>query len=351
MRFRETKERLLNFFNERKDVYFRHVHTTEYVTRCPYCGDSMKQVNIGHLYMNIDVESDFNIPIICFKCNYTGILTSETLDLMGCEDRDLISQIQVLNKNGKIKRGSNSEFLYLYFDRILPEIHRYPNKINYIENRLGVQFTAEDLKEMKIITSLYDFLIANQINSSSFNQQQRMLLERDYVGFLSSGNSHILFRDTTEKNEIRWIKYPIEEESRRNHVFFGLDAKIDVFTKESITINLSEGIIDVLGVAYHFEYHKQNTFNIGVCSQNFDGMIRHMIEVGAFGENVTLNIFVDNDKDYNKKVKYKESIEKHHKRYLEKYKPLFNSINLYYNLRYKDYGTQKDNIVLEKKRI
>ena len=203
---------------------------------------------------------------------------------------------------------------------------------------------------MKVITSLYDFLIANNIKISPFTKQQRMLLERDYVGFLSSGNSHILFRDITEKNKFSWIKYPIDEESSKNKVWYGLSCEIDIFTDDEITINMSEGIMDIIGIRTHLGMNKPNTMNIAITGQNYNSMILHMIAIGLVGGNVTLNIFSDNDKMYSDNNNH-ASTEKFHRRYLEKYKPLYKNINLYYNMKSKDYGVKKESIALKKIQI
>ena len=69
-----------------------------------------------------------------------------------------------------------------------------------------VDFDDKDISKMKVITSLYDFLITNNIKSSPFRKEVRTRLEKDYIGFLSSGNSHILFREITETHEYKWIK-------------------------------------------------------------------------------------------------------------------------------------------------
>ena len=176
------------------------------------------------------------------------------------------------------------------------------------------------------------------------------MLEKDYVGFLSFGNSHILFRDITNTHKYPWIKYPIDEMSRKNRVFYGVASLVDVFTRDPITINLSEGVMDAIGIKYHFHYEGNNVFNLAVCGQNYNSIILHLISIGVFGSNVTLNIFSDNDKEFNDN-KVIGSSEKMHRKYLQKYKGLFDTINLYYNIIGKDYGVKKESIELEKIRI
>ena len=76
----------------------------------------------------------------------------------------------------------------------------------------------EDFRKMKVITSLRDFLIYNNIRKLTCENYVANYLENNYIGFLSSGNSHILFRDITNKNQIRWYKYPITKESSTNRI-------------------------------------------------------------------------------------------------------------------------------------
>ena len=345
MKFSETKERLIEALYSR-GIYFRRVHEGEYQTRCPFCGDSIHSLNTGHFYLHIEVDSPYNIPYYCFKCQKSGIIDVDTLDLMGITDQDVVNGIRILNKNGKTKKAHDKENKFMFFDRVIPTSQRYPKKITYIESRLGIKIPEEDLEKMKIVTSLYDFLLANNIKSSPFKKEIREMLEKDYIGFLSSGNSHILFRDVTEKHEYPWIKYPIDEESQKNRVFYSFSNPVDIFTEDEIVINMSEGVMDALGIAYHFDHGTENVFNIAVCGQNYNTNIKHFISMGVFGSNVTLNIYLDNDEKFNKNAKKKLNLD-----YLQKYKPLFNEINTFVNLKSKDCGVEKEKIILKKKRI
>ena len=349
----ETKEGIIDFLYSRPE-YARHVNGDEtyggeYQTRCPYCGDSQKEFNTGHFYMKIVIQSKSVIPVHCFKCNYNGILTPEALDLMGCNDPELKNGLTFLNKTGKYDSITQySEDQYRYFERIMPEEYRYPNKLKYIDDRLGIDFTIADYKDMKVVTSLYDFMIANNIKKSPFfDRQTRMLIERDYVGFLSSGNSHILFRDITNTHKFSWIKFPIDEESAKNKVWYGIATEVDIFTNDEITVNMAEGVMDIIGVYKHINTNSKNTMNLAITGQNYNSLILHLINVGLVGGNVTINIFADNDAVYGNKNN-RASTEKFLKKYLTKYKPLFRSINIFYNLKSKDYGVKKEDIMVKK---
>jgi predicted nucleic-acid-binding Zn-ribbon protein len=355
LNIQETKEGIIDFLYSR-NAYVRRVHGDpqfggEFQTRCPYCGDSQKEYNTGHFYMKVIVGNNSVIPVHCFKCDYSGVFTPETYDLMGGTSEELRNGIIYLNKKGKyIKGASVIEDKYRYYERVIPEEYRYQKKLDYIANRMGKDFTMEEYQEMKVITSLYDFLIANKIKTSLFSKEKRLLLEKDYVGFLSAGNSHILFRDITDTHNMPWVKYPIDEESTTNKVYYGLSASLDMFTEEPITINLAEGVMDILGVHHHLDTRSENVLNYAITGQNYNSIILHLISIGVVGSNVTLNIYSDNDLIYSDNGNQRSS-EKMHRKYLEKYKPIFKKINLFYNMKGKDYGVKKEGIIVKKIQI
>ena len=350
MTSKETKERFIDFLESRGE-YFRPVSDVMYNIRCPLCGDTQKRYNEGHLYIKIDRESEFGMPYICFKCNESGVINRHMLDELLCDDDELIKGVQQLNKKLKNydRKGINEETI-VSFDYEIPDLERDERKINYVENRLGLHFTNEECREMKMITSIYDFLLHNEIKKTAFNKEVMMLLQKDYVGFLSSGNSHVLFRDVTDTHEYSWIKYPITKQSQRNKIFYAMDKEIDLFADEDITINLSEGVTDTLGIAYHFGYKDKNALNIATTNKYYDAMMFRLIDMGFIGSHITVNIWSDNDNDFNKKKSNDTSTE-YYRKILSKYKPIFKEINVYHNIKSKDYGVRKDDIILKKERL
>lgn len=331
-----------------RGVYAKQVSEVEYRTRCEFCGDSTKDLRTGHLYIRVDPDTPFNMPYNCFKCGTKGIVNKEFLTVMGMEDPTLVDGIAILNKKGKTFKNYKPQAQFIYFERNLPEEFKYPYKIEYIRNRMGIEFVEEDLKEMKVVTSLYDFLITNDIKNLMFPKHIAMSLERDYVGFLSSGNSHILFRDVTGKNKYMWVKYPIDKESKKNKVFYGLSDEVDIFSDRRITVNLCEGVMDAVGIKYHLMNEISNTVNIAVCGNQYLSMIKHLVQIGMYGRGVDLNIYMDNDADFNSHSKIKKMRVPN---YLYDYKGLFNSVSVGWNLIGKDCGVKKEQIVIKKERI
>ena len=80
-----------------RDVFSEQTSKIQIRTRCPFCGDSQKNLHTGHLYLRIN--PDDNLPIVynCFKCPAQGILKYEDLESLGISDDDIKKNISSLN--------------------------------------------------------------------------------------------------------------------------------------------------------------------------------------------------------------------------------------------------------------
>ena len=331
--------------------WIRQVNDVEYRTRCPYCGDSQKNFNTGHLYIKINPEDNFPMVWNCFKCNECGIVNKDFLTMMGIENVDLKSSITTLNKTSDKIKASR------YYDgiKIIMNDYKIPSRINnkkleYIENRIGTVFNSDMIRDTKIIFSLKDFLLENNIHEITTSSNIALKLEDHYVGFLSYGASYILFRDITDNEKYPWIKYPITKESEQSKCFYSIATTIDILTEEKITVNLAEGVMDILSAYTNLDYMYPNTMNIAVCGKRYDGIINYLIELGILGSNVSINIFADNDMMFNRNNKQPTDY-KYFKKVFRKYKHLFGDVNVYYNILYKDIGVARDKISLKKYKI
>lgn len=343
----ETKIKLIEFFRNNQEI-FKSVRDDWYLTRCPLCGDTKKNLSEGHFYMKINPNDNYAIGFNCFRCGEHGILTDEILELFGASTELKQNIIHLNNVSKKIdKKTIIDNNKLLYFNYYAPEV-KIGDKTKYIDNRLGIKFTSNDYKDMKVITSIYDFINVNKLKTSSFTNSQLNILENDYVGFLTNGNSHILFRDITDKHSEAWIKYPISKKTMENKVFYSLRGNLDIFTKDDIEINLSEGIMDAIGITYHFNKNHINTMNVAITGKRYEVMIYRLIQLGLIGSNITINIYSDNDWMFGNKKNNFNTTKEFYKKCFDKYKPLFKSINIYYNMKSKDYGVPKSQISIKK---
>ena len=343
----ETKLSVIRTLSSR-GVYFKKVNDREYVTRCPFCGDSSKSYNTGHLYIKIDLTDNSAIPFHCFKCEASGVLNEENLSDFGIDDLNLKSMISAMNKTSD---KGNQKNIYenqsvQYFDFKIPPIIRN-EKSEYLEKRLGISLSNKDLIDMKYIPSFNQFLEYNHLKPYCTPYIQS-IVDKYYVGFLSFGNSHILFRDITNTQKIRWLKYPITKKSKECRIFYSTALSIDRMSTEDININLTEGILDILSAKHNLGRDTMTDINIAASGKSFDRVLMFMVENGFFGKNVVVNIYSDNDHDFNKKPNTIPTTVEWFRKKIGHFKPLFKTIYIYYNIIGKDIGVPKDQIVLKK---
>ena len=335
--------------------YYRQVTDVEHLTRCPFCGDSLNP-NKGHMYMHIILDDTSPIQYHCARCGEGGYLTPNVLRRFGIESNDLKQLLDQLNHHtGRRDRRMIMEKSYAMFDYVLPDRIKYPMKLKYIEDRLGIAVTEDVINECKIITSIADFLKTNEIDSLTADKSVVTMYEYDYIGFLSYGNSYILLRDVSGRHkDFSWIKYPITDASRGRKIFYSMSSTVDIETEDPITINIAEGVFDIISIGYNLKQNKPNTINIANTGKEYSSLISFLVSKGLIGSNVTLNIYSDNDKIFNKKENSKRRVKTELQDYkgdLYPYKFLMNGVYVKYNQVFKDYGTTKDNMFIETTRL
>lgn len=345
----EVKEDFLDaLYANRNTNKIKKVHSNQFRMRCHFCGDSQKNLEERHLYVLCDLTNDLPLKYNCFKCGESGYVNKDFLEKADITDKNLISRIYTLNRKSEKydKKNINANDDVYTFNFCVPNI-KLSKKTEYINNRFGIKFNNDDYKKMKVITSLFEFLKINDIKTSSFTRDVLYKLEDHYVGFLTNGSSHILFRDITDSEEHSWVKYPIVPDSSKNRIFYTLESSIDILSTDELNINLSEGVFDTLGIAYQLIDNTDNSINIAVSGKYYNRVLTYLIGLGLYGSNVIVNIYSDNDNTFNKKKSNDTSID-HYRNLLNRYKPLYGRINVIYNLKNKDYGIPKDGIIIKK---
>lgn len=337
------KQRVIDFLYESGN-YVVLRSNKYYVTKCPFCGDSIDPRKV-HLYVKIDKDDNGAMVYYCFKCNEGGMLTSSVLSTMGCDDQDLLTSLDNFNKTCNRNTGSKVENRSRLFSFKLPE-YRYDKKYQYITNRLGLEIGEEEFHKMKLIPSITEFLRLNKLEPR-INPYMLKNMDMNYLGFMSYGNSHILLRDVSGKQNFSWLKYPITEESSENRLFYSMESQIDLFTKEEININLAEGVFDILSVCYQFDHNTDLDLNISVTGKYYERILAMLIGMGFVGSNIIVNIFADNDEIFNPSAKNPTTIT-YFRKILHPYRYLFGKINIYYNTIGKDFGVQRKEIKVKK---
>ena len=334
-------------YNVKKDIETRlmqiktarRVSKDEIVMRCMFCGDSKKDPNKTRLYFKLNPNTDEPIFYHCFNCQESGILTPSVLRSMGINDLELNSNLIRHNKSSNSQNKKSKQTATLKFKVPIPEDNKL-NKLKkeYICNRLGIDLSYDELSKLKAVFSLEQFLDFNNIANITTSPAKANLLNNDYVGFLSSKNEMITYRDITDKNQRRYDKYMILGNMDTYKKFYTIPTSIDIMSSKSISLNIAEGVFDILGVYFHV--NDENTNNQVYSAVNGSGymsVIKYFIELGFIG-NIKVNIFSDSDKS-----------PYFYKNIIDEISPWVKSVHLYYNMKSKDFGVPKKYIELTKK--
>lgn len=326
------------------DVFYTH-GPEEVSVRCPFCGDSRRNYRSAHFY--IKISSDDKVPILynCFRseCGESGVLNSSILRELDIRDLEVFSGLTRYNKRAtKVANAIMGVKDNNFNLRIPSPDESNPNNIakrDYINSRLGLNLTFEDLVQKKVIFSLVDLLKYNEIQNLTVNRKRGIALQQHYIGFMSMRNEFITFRNLTNEGD-RYYIYSVYKNIDNSRKMYAIPSQVDLLSNETITINIAEGVIDILGIYYHvFDQDETNNLFVAVNGAAFKSAIRYFIQLGIVG-NVIINIFADQGES-----------ESNYSRIVKDIGPWVQEINLYYNTKAKDYGVPKNMIKLQKRKI
>ena len=234
----------------------------EILTRCPFCGDSKDPRN-AHFYISVPAGPDDLSFYDCKKCPAKGILSDEVLRKLGCLDNNTI--IQVMTHNSRVLKLPKYKTLrkiniYPLYNDYIRNTNYNELKLNYINNRIGSNFTYKDLQALKIFLNLKDIISRNNLELTRHNMIINAL-DENFIGFISYDNSFCGLRKCTNTelhNSInkRYINYNLVNKPDNSKAYYILPTAIDITNPIPIKIHIAEGQFDILGI-----YHNLNNCN------------------------------------------------------------------------------------------
>ena len=318
---------------------------TSVTIRCPYCGDSSKTLNKGHLNIKIDDPSCFLWR--CVRCGMGGIVNYKFIKDIECYDPVLVDISMKNNLNAKEyfrtrKKefrelnlfGNRKEFKVNFNDDSLSQ-----EKLEYVCDRLHVNISPKLSCKLKMITNFHRFLDENKLPLTEDIKLINTLQEHG-VGFLSWDNSMIIFRNIHGKffDDKRYYNYNVFGRNQINsNKFFSIKKNIDIMSP-IFKINLTEGIFDILGLAFSSlkdELKERNSLMISCNGQSYANIMNVIASLGFV--NLEVRFFSDRDVKKEKFIKLKEKLI-----ILKN-----NETRLFYNKLEKDYGIPSDRIDLQ----
>lgn len=280
-----------------KVAYF-NANKTELSIRCVYCGDSVRDTSHAHFYISVNAPYSF----FCQRCETSGILNDSVLNDIGVYDEEIALEVhRQVKKHRSNTTVSDSGLSYLRFKS--PKFPKFQlngsfkKKLAYMEERLGMKLTREDLLRYRIIGSFEDFLVLNGMEKM-LDQNERLardayLVDRYGVGWLSRDGSHASFRfiDGDFKKRFKTICLdPYGEGSK----VYTIRSKLDLLAEE-IEIVMTEGVFDIISVYNNF-FSRGNNKNRVFCAINGKGFNLFPTMLMRMGFlNVNLTVYSDND--------------------------------------------------------
>ena len=318
----------------KKKPSYQTTNRKEIRVRCPYCGDSKKDMSAAHLYIEMSPPFLFH----CFKCETAGFLTQKVLqDLEVYENKVALGLIEA---NKSVKENQNIQLKTTHFKNLLlePDLNTLEtqNTLNYFNTRFGTNLDPVFIsKKFNCVLNPSKFITDNNIfiRAGGFNYSEG-------IGFLSSDRSHVVFRDIYGRQQKRYNNLNLYQQNniKSSSKIYNISADLDIL-KEKVNLVITEGIFDIIGVYLAFykdTLAENNTIFAAACGKGYNAVILNYIRMGFLDFDLT--IYSDNDVDIN----FFKSL-KNISQYLHNSK-----ITIYYNTQEKDFGVPKDRISLKK---
>ena len=311
MRMREVKGLIIEKLQQ-LDVYYPDDGGLEHNVRCPFCGDSIKSPEHAHLWIHIDPDTQESMPWYCFRCGARGSVNDEFLDELGILlTKDELDELKAFNKKATklaAKRGlTNAEKFVAPLSE--PSWTTMP-KLEYLNDRLGIGFDFFAAKQNKIILSLKDFMAVNELREiPTIDRWQYSVLERDFIGFLSTNNNCITFRNINPDTEqkMRYYKVLINPFSTNEATFYSVPVRVPIMDPVPISIHIAEGTFDILSVKYNLCPPQENALFYASCGYRYTGIVKFIVSCGVCS-NLTLHVYADKDKsDYDHRKMIRET--------------------------------------------
>ena len=269
--------------------------------RCFECPDS-KDIKHGHFYISIPQSENKASEFYCQKCHCRGYVTHKKLIQWGIYDDaiaiDLYQHNSKLLSSGNTRKINFRETYQLYNDYINKD-DLSAVKLRYINNRIGSNFSYDDLIRLKIVLNLNDVIDRNKLkptrNINIIND-----LDQSFIGFISIDNAFINMRKLVQDGKVyksidkRYINYSLFDKFDNTERFYTIPNIINMSQNRRIQLHIAEGPFDILSIYYNLR-GQSNDIYTSIAGSNYKGIIRHFISLMKLPY-IEIHIYPDNDK-------------------------------------------------------
>lgn len=272
---------------------------TQWTIRCPFCGDSKNQAH-GHLSIKID-EDDDTSPMLyrCFKCDASGLVTDQFLQDLGIYlDNDSIKELRSINRRSIRKNRFTNDRIENYIVPIPSDNNENKRKLQYINDRLGLDLEFEDCPRLKIVLDFYQFLNVNHIGIDDLGMPEwsRRNLAYHYVGFLSQSNNVLTCRCIESDPKFRrYIKVILNLRNQNPASFYMIPVSVSLISNKPLVVHIAEGTFDIISIHENFGIRDDRNIYAAVCGYGPGTILKYLIYNGLMYKTI-VHIYCDNDK-------------------------------------------------------
>lgn len=264
----------------------------ELVLRCPYCGHTS---SAGKKHMYIGLSKDKPYMFNCFKCEAGGLVNRTFLNLLNITDEELIQAIDIHNKEMRQSRGNSyaSNRIrepQIAYDAFEVNYDIYPDKVNYINGRLGTNLSVSEMMNMKIIFD-FSFFKRQIMRYLGATESDFERIQRDYVGFLSVNNTSLSMRCIRQTDsKYRYLICKLDDRDIYNKAFC-IPSSIP-YTSDRIMVHIAEGQFDILSI-YNNITNRSTGIYFAAAGNKYSSILKYILSKGIMY--MDIHLYFDND--------------------------------------------------------
>lgn len=224
--------------------------------------------------------------------------------MWGIYDPDIILGVVNHNKQ-KMKLTKNQKYkhnVYYVKNDYIRNNDISKKKLDYLNNRLGLNLSYDDTLNNKIVLNLCDLLYTNNIKLLSRERYIIKKLDKHFIGFLSNDNCYLNLRKIDDDKiyksiNKRYINYNIFNNFNNTEKFFTIPSIIDTSLNKPVRINIAEGPFDILSIIYNLiddEHKYSQSINCAICGNSFYTLYKLFQTRYGFID-IEVHIYIDND--------------------------------------------------------
>lgn len=264
----------------------------ELVLRCPYCGHTS---SAGKKHMYIGLSPDKPFMFNCFKCEAGGLVNRTFLNLLDIRDEELIQAIDIHNKEMRLSRGNSYSSNRIRepqvaYDAFEVNYDIYPDKVNYINGRLGTNLSVSEMMNMKIIFD-FSFFKRQIMRYLGATESDFERIQRDYVGFLSVNNTSLSMRCIRQTNsKYRYLICKLDDSDIYNKAFC-IPSSIP-YTSDRIMVHIAEGQFDIISI-YNNMTNRSTGVYFAAAGNKYSAILKYILSKGIMY--MDIHLYFDND--------------------------------------------------------